>query len=255
MVYDNINCTDLLCESMQHTDRFQSQRLKPCPRHYLKQSHEISKPQTGMFHQKGDDLNPLNFTQSKWTAETWSLTNAWSRHQIAGSEMRKVHPEDTATGLSPNRYKQPKWAVQLLHYYTQMARNIFYVLMMLCTRGGKTSSLLLCGDFKEEHILKSWKEKKERKIKLRSCWWWVYVNFYVSLESESARFIFVTVGAFKTFYLSSSVISQEPRAMNSMCIGIWRTQKDASAISHGWSAVLCESSSCTRWQKHCRVRQ
>lgn len=167
MVYDNINCTDLLCESMQHTDRFQSQRLKPCPRHYLKQSHEISKPQTGMFHQKGDDLNPLNFTQSKWTAETWSLTNAWSRHQIAGSEMRKVHPEDTATGLSPNRYKQPKWAVQLLHYYTQMARNIFYVLMMLCTRGGKTSSLLLCGDFKEEHILKSWKEKKRKKNQIK----------------------------------------------------------------------------------------
>lgn len=147
MVYDNINSSDLFCKSMQHTDRFQSQRLKPSPRHYLKQSHKISKPQTGMFRQKGDDLNPLNFTRSKWTAETWSLTNAWSRHQIAGSEMRKVHPEDTATGLSPNRYKQPNWAVQLPHYYTQMARNVFYVLIMLCTRGGKTRSLL-CRDFK-----------------------------------------------------------------------------------------------------------
>lgn len=164
MVYDNINCSDLFCKSMQHTDRFQSQRLKPSPRHYLKQSRKISKPQTGMFHQKGDDLNPLNFTQSKWTAETWSLTNAWSRHQIAGSEMRKVHPEDTATGLSPNRYKQPKRAVQLPHYYTQMVRNIFYVLMMLCTRGGKNRSLL-CRDFKiSAHLLKTLKgEKKKRK--------------------------------------------------------------------------------------------
>lgn len=68
--------------------------------------------------------------------------------------MRKVHPEDTATGLSPNRYKQPERVVQLPHYYTQMARNIFYVLMMQRTRGGKNSSLLLCGDFKDEHILK-----------------------------------------------------------------------------------------------------
>lgn len=47
------------------------------------------------------------------------------------------------------------------------------------------------------------KEKKiKKKIKLRSRWYWVYVNLYVLLESESARFIFVPVGAFQTFSLS-----------------------------------------------------
>lgn len=141
MVYDNINSSDLLGKSMQHTNRSESQRLKPSPSHYLKQSHKISKPQTAKSHQKGDDLDPLNFTSSKWTAETWSSTNAWSRHQIAGSEMRKVHPEDTATGLSPNRYKQRELYSCLIIILRWP--ETFYVLMMLCTRGGKNSSAIM----------------------------------------------------------------------------------------------------------------
>lgn len=159
MVYDNINSSDLLGKSMQHTDRSESQRLKPSPSHYLKQSHKISKPQTAKSHQKGDDLDPLNFTSSKWTAETWSSTNAWSRHQIAGSEMRKVHPEDTATGLSPNRYKQSELYSCLIIILRWP--ETFYVLMMLCTRGGK-NSFCYYAQILKMNVFKSMKIKKNQ---------------------------------------------------------------------------------------------
>lgn len=100
--------------------------------------------------------------------------------------MRKVHPEDTATGLSPNRYKQSELCSCLV-IILRWPETV-YVLMMLYTRGGKMSSLL-CGDFKDEHIFKSWKAKKKKKSNEDPADN-EFVNFSFN-GSESARFIFV----------------------------------------------------------------
>lgn len=94
------------------------------------------------------------------------------------------------------------------------------------------------------------KKRIKKKIKLRSRWYWVYVNLYVLLESESARFIFVTVGAFQTFCLSLA--------------GWYHTRATCSELRHlkGWRGqsqgvgVLCSGNQMLHpWQKQSRARK
>lgn len=158
MVYDNINCSDLVGKSMQRTDRSESQRLKPSPSHYLK-------PQD--LQASNCQVSPKRwwFRSTKFHIEVNELLKLGLQPML-GADIK-------SQGLRWERFiqrtRQQVWAQIGINKVSCTAASLLYsdgqkhfMSWWCCVQGVGKTVLLLCRDFKDEHVFRSTKTKKNQ---------------------------------------------------------------------------------------------